>query len=558
MDYHYVFEFPTEFELRGFERKLALLELQGMGIEPHQVSDSEVTAELDTRLPNDVLARLAFFAQIRESSGGVTKVIRPYQHVLDRSARAVKLALRKPDPQWLADQIPRLHNGRREHTYLTHSYHQYKGKYYPQLVKSLFNYAGVRPGQVVLDPFCGSGTTLVEGYLNDLHTVGVDMNPLAVLISRVKVQVLRLDPGLLRNQVKTHLDHIQRIFRRRHLWDQGLENVTLSPAQRKVSEAELLELSLPNYSYLRRWFEPVALLKIGLILSAARQIEHPVVASLAVVTLSNLVRAYSWQASGQLRVRRRQSPPEDNDILLRYWMNLHKNVSANLIFHAIRPKGHHLNTPVEVYHGDIRHSDRLPSPLLARNAQVDIVVTSPPYATALPYIDTDRLSLFLLGLLETDQRRGLERAMIGNREISDRERRELEQEFLTNYENSPLPDSVKATIREVLERNAGANVGFRRRNKAALLYKYFLDMNSAFKQLYRILKTSGLCIVVIGNSTTVAGGKQTEIRTDQLLMDISRELGFYLIHKMPMTDQAAYMAHSKNTIRTETIFILRK
>ena len=558
MDYHYVFEFPVEYELRGFERELALLELQGMGIKPHQVSDSEVTAESGTRLPNDALARFAFFAQIRESSSGVTKVIRPYQHVLDRSARAVKLALRKPDLQWLADQIPRLHNGRREHAYLTHSYHQYKGKYYPQLVKSLFNYAGVQPGQVVLDPFCGSGTMLVEGYLNDLHTIGVDMNPLAVLISRVKVQVLRLDPGLLRNQVATHLDHIQRIFKKHRLWDQGLEDVTLSPAQREVSEAGLLELSLPNFSYLRRWFEPVALLKIGLILSTARQIEHPVVSDLAVVTLSNLVRAYSWQAPGQLRVRRRQSPPKDNDILLRYRTNLHKNAAANLIFHAIRPKSHYLKTPVEVYYGDIRHLDQLPSPLLTRNAQVDLVVTSPPYATALPYIDTDRLSLFLLGLLQTDQRRGLERAMIGNREISDRERRELEREFLTNYEDSPLPDSVKATIREVLERNAGANVGFRRRNKAALLYKYFLDMSSGFRQLYRILKTGALCIVVIGNSTTVAGGKQIEIRTDQLLMDICRGLGFELIHRMPMTDQAAYMAHSKNTIRTETIFTLRK
>ena len=558
MDYHYVFEFPVEYELRGFERELALLELQGMGIQPCKVTNSAVTVESDTRLPNDALARFAFFAQITESSSGITKVIRPHQHVLDRSARAVKLALRKPDLQWLADQIPRLHNGRREHTYLTHSYHQFKGKYYPQLVKSLFNYAGVQPGQVVLDPFCGSGTTLVEGYLNDLYTIGVDMNPLAVLMSRVKVQVLCLDPGLLRTQVATHLDHIQHIFRKRRLWDQGLEHVTLSPVQREVSEAELLELSLPNFSYLRRWLEPVALLKIGLILSAARQIEHPVVADLAVVTLSNLVRAYSWQAPGQLRVRRRQSPPKDEDILSCYRTNLLKNAAANLIFHAIRPKSHQLKTPVEVYHGDIRQLDQLPSPLLTRNAQVDLVVTSPPYATALPYIDTDRLSLFLLGLLETDQRRGLERAMIGNREISDRERRELEREFLTNYENSPLPDSVKATIREVLERNTEANVGFRRRNKAALLYKYFLDMSLGFRQLYRILKTGALCIVVIGNSTTMAGGKQIEIRTDQLLMDIGQELGFELIHKMPMTDQAAYMAHSKNTIRTETIFTLRK
>jgi len=274
--------------------------------------------------------------------------------------------------------------------------------------------------------------------------------------------------------------------------------------------------------------------------------------------VSNIIRPYSLQAPGQLRVRRRATLPVTDDILHRFSTSLRKNVAAVFLFHAVKPCYSFRPNSVRSFEGDIRHLDQVPSPLLRNDEQIDMVVTSPPYATALPYIDTDRLSIFMLGFIGRDQRRDLERRMIGNREISDSERKMLEAEFLERYATSPLPDSVKALVKEVLERNAEADVGFRRRNKASLLYKYFTDMQEGFIQIHRVLKSGRLCAVVIGNSITVAGGKRVEIRTDELLVDIGQSVGFELVHSMPMTDQAAYMAHSKNTIRTETIFILRK
>lgn len=80
----------------------------------------------------------------------------------------------------------------RNNAYLTHNFHPYPAKYIPQipaaLIQSLSN-----EGDYVLDPFCGSGTTLVESRLLGRNSVGVDVNPLACLVSRVKTTDLSDD-----------------------------------------------------------------------------------------------------------------------------------------------------------------------------------------------------------------------------------------------------------------------------------------------------------------------------------------------------------------------------
>lgn len=61
--------------------------------------------------------------------------------------------------------------------YLTHSLHPYPAKFPPQLPKMILAQFG-KKGQTVLDPFCGSGTTLVEANLHCLNAIGVDVNGL--------------------------------------------------------------------------------------------------------------------------------------------------------------------------------------------------------------------------------------------------------------------------------------------------------------------------------------------------------------------------------------------
>ncbi|MEA3400500.1 MAG: DNA methyltransferase [Armatimonadota bacterium] len=72
--------------------------------------------------------------------------------------------------------------------YLTHWFYPYKGKFHPQMIRALLGIIGLGPGDVVLDPFIGSGTTAVEAQLLGIDCIGVDISPLCCLISRVKTQ----------------------------------------------------------------------------------------------------------------------------------------------------------------------------------------------------------------------------------------------------------------------------------------------------------------------------------------------------------------------------------
>ena len=78
--------------------------------------------------------------------------------------------------------------------YLTHWIYPYRGKFHPQMVRALLNILGVGRRSVVLDPYMGSGTTALETVLLGAESVGIDVSPLCVLLTRVKTQsVFRLE-----------------------------------------------------------------------------------------------------------------------------------------------------------------------------------------------------------------------------------------------------------------------------------------------------------------------------------------------------------------------------
>ena len=76
--------------------------------------------------------------------------------------------------------------------YLTHWFYPYKGKFHPQMIRALINIIGIKEGEIVLDPFLGSGTTALECQLLGINCIGIDISPLCVLISRVKTESLEV------------------------------------------------------------------------------------------------------------------------------------------------------------------------------------------------------------------------------------------------------------------------------------------------------------------------------------------------------------------------------
>lgn len=74
-----------------------------------------------------------------------------------------------------------------------HSIHPYPAKFIPQIPRTLIEIFHPGDGSKILDPFCGSGTTLVEAMTLGIPSIGIDLHPLAALIAKVKTTPLRSD-----------------------------------------------------------------------------------------------------------------------------------------------------------------------------------------------------------------------------------------------------------------------------------------------------------------------------------------------------------------------------
>jgi DNA modification methylase len=110
----------------------------------------------------------------------------------------------KVDDSWSFKELDRS-----EISYLTHSYHTYPAKFIPQLAARLIN-ENTNIGDLVCDPFMGSGTTLVEAIVHGRRAYGTDINPVAVLVTKAKTtpiepQKLERKVSSLKNAIKHHL-----------------------------------------------------------------------------------------------------------------------------------------------------------------------------------------------------------------------------------------------------------------------------------------------------------------------------------------------------------------
>lgn len=398
--------------------------------------------------------------------------------------------------------------------YGPHGIHEYRGKFFPQLVKALINVADVHDG-VVLDPMCGSGTTPVEAICAGNRAVGLDMNPLSVFVSRVKCHSLRLSSV----EIVEGYEALQfRITK---------EDGRLSAAKRSAADQ----------AYLADWFSADVLNELDSISGAIEQLSNRAVSELFKVSLSNIIRRVSYQKEEDLRVRREPkqvSAPEVRAIFLEEALRSAKMVAADAARGITGEIGQ-----AEIFNGDARSF--VTDEIVGEKA-VDLVITSPPYATALPYLDTDRLSLSYLGLLTRPEHRKRDVDMIGNREITDRLRRQQWERYLE--EGRHLPQQVRALIDKIECENANGAVGFRRRNLGALLATYFFDMRSVLLEIQRALKPGSQAFLVVGNNRTKTPAGEVEIRTSELLLTIAASLGFADCERIEME-----MPHSRDIFR---------
>ncbi len=520
--------------IQPFERKLALAELALLSeAEPHPVEEGNsgiLEYTVRSSVPAQALAnKLAYWEAIGHKQDFITD-----QVLREATVNIVRNGIAFEQIEWsvqlnLHKSIP----NRRCLRYGPHGLHEYRGKFFPQLVRSLINMAGVPAGGIVADPMSGSGTTLVETILSGCHGIGLDMNPLSVFMGRTKCAILSANP--------------QEIIESYSVIQNHLTGVNLAKEELKY----FTSLPKADQEYLINWFSPKALIELDCISQALQLPISPVVRGLMKLSFSNIIRGASWQKADDLRVRKEIRPDDEihpiNDFLEEFGRAVKIVVSC-----LYQTDGLQMGS-FDLQEGDAR---RLSHHWSAWRGKVDAVITSPPYATALPYLDTDRLSLIYLGFLTRQGQRQRDVQMIGNREITEKVRQEYWRIF--GEVKTKLPESVVALIERIDTLNSTIEVGFRRRNLPSLLAKYFLDMKEVLFGIHQMLKPGATAYIVVGDNHTTAGNERVNISTAPLLSEIAETVGLQAGEHIPMEMLVSRDIFKKNAGASETILCLRR
>jgi SAM-dependent methyltransferase len=345
-----------------------------------------------------------------------------------------------------------------------HGLHKYPAKFIPQVPRWGLTHRPLPPKSVVLDPFCGSGTAVLEAALHGYTAIGVDVNPLAQRITQAKTLVIAqaLSPATIASHLVT--DARSRV---------GSLRAQLIPG----------EPSLGLHYTWANWFGAGEISSL-LALRDAICARHGASSSLGrflLVCLSSIAKACSVLDENQIKVRR---VPDKlvADPFVAFTRVAIKTLTTQMA------AGMHLE-----------HAPRAASLVGSASAlpledeSVDRIITSPPYINAVDYTMTHKYNLCLLGLIDPDQFKSHCRDYIG---MTERAVRSSDLAELPCAGHSSADQEVEALWLQ------GTTTA---RNRAFVVAQFFRGMSEAFAEMARVLRPGGLAVSVIGCTNRVCG-----------------------------------------------------
>jgi DNA modification methylase len=227
-----------------------------------------------------------------------------------------------------------------------HSIHPYPARFIPQIPRKALNLWAPKGG-VILDPFAGVGTTLLESQLSGRKSIGIDSNPVAALVSQVKTfPYTDLD-----------LEYMQELVL-------NIENC--------LPKAKLRQDLVPDDERFLSWFDSPVIDSVYKIKGLALNESEPY-KSFMLTALSAIIVRVSRQDSDTRYSRIEKTSLSSADVEKIYIRRLRQSVQALANVHP-KPKA-----DSTFIHGDAR----IKSPI--RKSSVDLIITSPPYLNAYDY-----------------------------------------------------------------------------------------------------------------------------------------------------------------------------
>ena len=334
-------------------------------------------------------------------------------------------------------------------------------------------------GDTVLDPMCGSGITLLEGWAAGRSVIGVDLDPLAR--RQAKARTTALDG--------THVREAgQAALRRADDLVEGLGS------RRDPLEAVKADMDSPTREFLDYWFFPETQRELACLTLAIREEPDADLRNLLEVIFSSTIVTKSGGVS-RARDLAHTRPHRVSDKVPRSPIQLF----ANLVERAGDAYASIDRAAVgdgRVIAGDARS---LPLP----DCSVDLIVTSPPYANALDYMRAHKFSLAWLGD-PIPSLTALRREYIGS-------------ESAGGSATGRWGGSLPATVADVVDRVGEADAA-----KSRVLGRYFTDMAASISEMQRVLRPGSAAVIVVGASTM----RGILVPTHECLADLATAAGF--------------------------------
>lgn len=348
----------------------------------------------------------------------------------------------------------------------THGYHRYPAKFLPNLVKKLIE-GYTQPTDTVVDFFAGCGTTLVEAKVHGRKSIGVDINPVAELITNAKINPI--DPKKLELKFQTLIKKLD---------DFNPEN---------YSEIKL-------HDRIDYWFSPEHKCKIAFLYDRILSLRDRTEKDFFLVSLSHILKNCSkWlQSSTKPQIDPNKNP---TDPFVAFITHTKQMIKRNEEFYNQLSNNNFLQTSCEIRLEDARKTS-------LQSDSVGAIITSPPYVTSYEYADIHQLTAYWYEYITDLQ--GFRRNFIGT--------------FYSLNQNTDVDSELgQQIVNQLLKKD---------KRKAKEVANYFNDMQAVAAEMHRVLRLGGHACLVIGNTTFLG----VKVKSAEVFAEILESLGFSIIN----------------------------
>lgn len=354
----------------------------------------------------------------------------------------------------------------------THGFHTYPAMMIPQIAKKLIADYGTN-SSLLFDPYCGTGTSLVEANIAGINAIGSDLNPLARLLAKVKTTPIE-------NQtLKLHLLD----------FDKYLRDYRLGFDTKK-------SIIVPNFSRIDFWFSKDVKQKLSVIKDYIEKIQNSDISDFFKIAFSQTVRDTSYTRNNEFKLYKMDSEQIkafNPDPFSRMEFILGRNYKGLEEFMTSKVE----NSSTKIL--DINTIKYVPKKKIKENS-VDLVITSPPYgdsSTTVAYGQFSTLANQWLDFMENG--RTLDKDLMGG--IRANRTKKFDSEAL----NDIINDITKIDSKRALD-----------------VVSFFSDYEKSIKHISPIVKKDGFLCYVVSNRKV----KGQSVLTNEITKDFFVKYGF--------------------------------